>query len=139
MPSSCRSLDNHQASALVVDLAGCDYLDSTFLGCLVDLHKHYGMRQPSRFTVVAPPEAAHRLLGPTHLDRFLHIADAVPETIGNAVELPREVLGPDDLGRHLLDCHRRLAEVEGPNQAIFQRIADRLATELEAKQAAPGS
>ena len=39
-----------------VDLSGCDYLDSTFLGCLVEMQRRAGKAAPGRFVVSAPPE-----------------------------------------------------------------------------------
>jgi len=126
-----QALEPPQAGALVVDLSGCSYLDSTFLGCLVDLHKRYGSSNPPRFTVVVPPGLAAQLFGATQLDRLLVTSETGPESLGAEVELSPESLELPDLGRHLLECHRRLAEIEGPNQAVFRRIADRLAAELE--------
>ena len=38
-------LESEPVSAVVV-LSGCDYLDSTFLGCLIDLHRRYGEANP---------------------------------------------------------------------------------------------
>lgn len=126
-----RSLEDPSVSGLIIDLSTCVYLDSTFLGCLVDLHKRYGAAAPPRFQVAAPPATLHRLFGTTRLDRLLKIVPAAPETVGNEVELSAdENLALPELGRHLLECHRRLAEVDGPNQVAFQRIVDRLEAEL---------
>ena len=35
-----------------------------------------------------------------------------------------------DLGRHIMECHRRLAELGGSQAASFRSIADHLAREL---------
>ena len=61
-----------EACSEVIDLFGCEHLDSTFLGTLVDLYKHFG-GEPPRLLVAASPEARRRLLAPTHLDTFLRI------------------------------------------------------------------
>src|SRR5687768_10917844 len=71
---------------VVVDLTACDYLDSTFLGCLLGLHKRFGKRAgPSaadpgptpgpRFAIAADPERRRKLLGPTRLDLVLKSTD----------------------------------------------------------------
>lgn len=127
-----QALDHQQAGSLVMDLSACGYLDSTFLGCLVDLHKRYGRTHPPRFSIAAPRDVSERLFGSSHLDRVLNISENGPETVGEEVDLDTTGLELPSLGQHLLDCHRRLAEVEGPNQATFRRIADRLADELGA-------
>jgi len=121
---------NQGSERLVIDLADCEYLDSTFLGCLVDLHKRYGTSEPPRFVVSAPAETARRLLAATRLDTLLHPTEERTEFLGESVVLPPQVLEAIELGRHVMECHRRLAEIAGPNQAIFERIADQLAQEL---------
>jgi hypothetical protein len=122
---------------MVIDLSACDYLDSTFLGCLVDLNKRHGRTRPTRFAVAAPPQACRRLLSPSRLDTFLNLIGEAPEVIGDDVDLPSNATGQVELGRHVMDCHRRLAELGGPNQAAFERIAERFAVELTTKESRP--
>ena len=114
----------------MIDLAACDYLDSTFLGSLADLHKRYGVKQPPRLLVIADLEGRKRLLGPNHLDRLFHYLQGDLEAIGDDLVLPPMSLPREDLGRHVLECHRRLVELGGPNQAAMQGVVDRLAEEL---------
>src|SRR5262249_19078749 len=78
------TLDAAPAS-LVIDLSGCDYLDSTFLGCLVDLHRRHGRERPARFEVAAPPQARLRLLASSRLDALLNLIDEAPQVIGEDV------------------------------------------------------
>jgi anti-anti-sigma factor len=117
-------------STVVVDLSHCDYLDSTFLGCLLSLHRKYNRTLPHRFQVAASSDKRQRLLAPTHLVHVLDLMDACPELISDVLEVPRPRLLGEDLGRHVLECHRRLAELEGRGAAAFQSIADQLAREL---------
>jgi hypothetical protein len=121
-----------ECSTLVVDLSACDYLDSTFMGCLVILQKRHGHGTPPRLLIAAPPDVGHRVLAPNHLDGLFHMVDASPEVVGGEEALPSLELGVSDFGRHVLDCHRRLAEVDGPSQAAFAAVADGLARELAA-------
>ena len=117
--------------SLVVELSACDYLDSTFLGCLVSLHKRFGHDQPPRFAVAASPEVSRRLLGANHLDRFLNVVDEGPKVVGEDISLPAAAPAGVDLGHHVLECHRRLAEAGGPNREAFGRVADQLSLELK--------
>jgi anti-anti-sigma regulatory factor len=123
--------------SLVIDLSACDYLDSTFLGCLVDLNKRHGRTRPSRFAVAAPPQVRTRLLSPSRLDTFLNVIGEAPEVIGEDLELAPNLTARADLGRHVMDCHRRLAELGGPQQAAFEQIAERFAMELIARGSGP--
>jgi anti-anti-sigma regulatory factor len=125
-----RHVLENEPGALVIDLSACDYLDSTFLGCLIDLHRRYGAPHPARLLLAAPPEARQRLLAPSCLDPLFHYLEDGPELDGEDVVLPSISLGRDDLGHHVLECHRRLVEMGGPARAAFQGVVDRLAEEL---------
>src|SRR5688572_1241566 len=56
---------------VVIDLSACDYLDSTFLGCLVQLHRQQGT--PQRVALAASPAKVTALLAPLRLDRLFHV------------------------------------------------------------------
>jgi anti-anti-sigma regulatory factor len=120
---------------LVIDLHECLYLDSTFLGCLVTLHKEFGKLRPPRFFVAAPADCRARLLAATYLDRHLNLLDTAPAVAGDWLPLPTAPLGAQELGRHVMECHRRLAELGSPCSAAFNRVADQIAQELDATQA----
>ena len=135
-----RTLDAGAAS-VTVDLSGCEYLDSTFLGCLLGLYKQYGGKaaregsganSAAPFAVAAPPDRAAKLFGPTRLDRLLRAQEHPPAVAGEWVPLTidRTTFAKRDLTQHVLECHRRLAEVEGPQQEAFRRIAEQLEREL---------
>jgi anti-anti-sigma regulatory factor len=117
-------------STVVLDLSHCDYLDSTFLGCLAGLHRKYNRTMPHRFLVAASLEKSQTLLGPTRLDNLVHVTEVCPEPIGEVVELSSPILPTADLGRHVMECHRRLAELGGARAPSFRSIADQLACEL---------
>ena len=122
------------AAAVVIDLTGCDYLDSTFLGCILGLHKRFGAARPPRLLVASSAQTSRKLFGPTRLDKLLNITPAPPPVVGAWQALAPAGMKPKDLTRHGMECHRRLAEVEGPAQAAFQRIAEGLARDLEAQE-----
>jgi anti-anti-sigma regulatory factor len=127
-----QSLDDQRGSnTLIVDLSHCDYLDSTFLGCLVGLHQKYNRTSPHRFTVGASYDKSKRLFGPTRLNLLLDVTETFPEQIDNLVELSRPILTTVDLGQHVMECHRRLAELGGARAQSFKSVADQLALELQ--------
>lgn len=122
-----------EAGNVVLDLNACTYLDSTFLGCLLDLHKHFGITRPPRFTVAAIPTEARKLFGPTRLDTMLNIAAICPLINGDWHALPTEAADAREVARHVMQCHRTLSEIEGPNQAVFARIADQMERDIARK------
>jgi anti-anti-sigma regulatory factor len=122
------------ASAVVAfDLTACEYLDSTFLGLLTGLFRTYGRGPVQRFYVAAPPEVRQRLLGTCRLDKIIPSKDAPPEARGPWVPLSTEIMEPNELLRHMLECHRSLAEVDCPSRPAFQRLVDQLERELAAQ------
>ena len=126
-----QSLDGPSGpSTVVVDLSYCDYLDSTFLGCLVGLHRKYNRMLPHRFRVAVSRDKSQKLLGPTRLNHLLDVTEICPEPISDVVELSGPILPTADLGRHVMECHHRLAELGGSREESFRSIADQLAREL---------
>jgi len=131
-PGFCRfahdALTN--GARVVVDLSECSYLDSTFLGCLVGLHKHPGAWGSRTFVVAASLPVRQKLLGPTRLDRVLLFSDESPVACGEVVPLTSQQLNPSEFGHHVMQCHERLAELGGEDSAKFEQIAKQLAREL---------
>lgn len=138
-----RSLAASPPPTIAVDLSACDHLDSTFLGCLVEMQRRVtkapappGAAGP-RFVVSAPADKVKKLLAPTRLDAVLKTSPQPPEVVGDYVELsPADPASPEVI-RHVMDCHRRLAELGGPQQAAFAAIADNIERELQARQERP--
>jgi len=127
-----QALDEPGGPALDVDLTACEYLDSTFLGGLLGLFRRFEQAGSSRRRAIAgPTEVLHRLIGPTRLDAVLPLGAECPERLGEEVPIPPQALDSADLGRHILECHRRLAELGGANAAVFGPIADQIARELD--------
>ena len=119
-----------EVGQVVIDLSGCNYLDSTFLGCLLRLHKRFGASKPPRFCVAAPQTLARKLLGSTCLDRILQVVPSAPPINGVWHELHAESQESREVARHVLACHRELASIEGPAQSAFRRIAEQMEREL---------
>jgi anti-anti-sigma regulatory factor len=138
-----RSLAADPPPTIAVDLSACDYLDSTFLGCLVEMQRRCikaparpGARGPA-FVVSAPLERVRKLLAPTKLDGVLKTTAEPPDLAGEWVDLPAADAASPDAIRHVMECHRRLAELGGPQQAAFAAIADNIERELQSKQESP--
>jgi anti-anti-sigma factor len=112
---------------VVIDLSDCEYLDSTFLGCLLGLHRQFA----KRLQIAAPGERTKKLFGPTKLDIALHVTPEVPGVIGDYFAIAPEAINSRDMARHIMECHRRLAEIPGPQQTAFAAIAQQMSRELE--------
>jgi anti-anti-sigma regulatory factor len=118
-------------SGLVVfDATRCEYLDSTFLGCLIGLKKSCEQLQESRFLIAASSATRIKLFCTSSLDRYFDFLDECPEVLDQCAPIDIEELKRDEFGLHIMRCHERLAEMGGKEAPAFQAIADRLAKEL---------
>ena len=120
----------HERANVFVDISQCDYLDSTFLGCLVSLHKQVAENAPASLVIAGPSARRQQLLGPTHMDKVFQQSDVSPKEIGPSQCIPIGKCDQDAWGRHILDCHRHLSQIEGPQQAAFKAVVDQLEKEL---------
>lgn len=127
-------LDHDPETIVLLDLDSCTYLDSTLLGCLIGLHREYSLsQQQPRFQIVAGYEARQRLLAPMRLDSHLAIREALPQDIDAWFPIESDRLDLNAFGRHVMECHSRLAEAGVPKAAAFRQVADQLARELAAR------
>ena len=120
---------------VALDLTTCTYLDSTFLGCIFGLYRKYGSAtdagDPARFRLYAPASTMKELFGPMRLDRIMKAIDApAPAAEKDLVALEESPIEKSALTRHVMECHRRLAETDSPAKAAFQKIADAMEKEL---------
>jgi len=114
---------------ITVDLSTCKHLDSTFLGCLASLHRLLNAPGAARFYVVVPTRLATELFGSSGLERILPRSGFV-EAVDWLAMPSATRLNSKELGYHLLECHRRLAEIGGPDAEAFTAVADQLEREL---------
>lgn len=118
-----------------LDLSNCDYLDSTFLGCLAGLGKRFGSAGPPRLTIVQPPPACRKLLASARIESLLTFVPAPPGLVAEGLAIPTEGLTSDELGRHVRDCHQRLVELGGANAAVFKAVVEQLDRDLARRSA----
>lgn len=116
---------------LTVDLSDCEYLDSTFLGCLLGLTKRFSHGAAGVFEVASPSPQCWSLFNSIRLQTLLKITGNRPAPVGEWKTLPPNEMESRALHRHMMDCHRQLAEVDCPGKASFCRVADMMERELE--------
>jgi anti-anti-sigma regulatory factor len=124
-----RALEEKGAT-VVVDLSDCNYLDSTFLGCLVVLHRTHCATAPRRLSILPSDAVLRRTLVPNSLHVVFHLTDACPEVVGDDQVILPLILEPAEMGRHALEAHRRLAEIDSRNQRAFRDVVDQIEREL---------
>ncbi|HTE49665.1 MAG TPA: STAS domain-containing protein [Kofleriaceae bacterium] len=116
---------------VIVNVRDCTYMDSTFLGGLISLFRRHGATG-KRFAIFAPEPQRTALFGQSRLDTVLPFVDSLPVEADEG--MPLEAHGPDsaeDLTRYVIECHRRLAELGGPDAPDFAHVADALSSQLD--------
>lgn len=120
---------------VVVDVQGCDFLDSTFLGCLVVLFR----RARQRLSICATEARREHLFSSARIDRLIPVVEpggySGPEEwhdIGQA-----ESCDVTALVENVAAAHRCLSEIEGPNAAVYRDVADQLEGELRNSDVKP--
>jgi anti-anti-sigma regulatory factor len=119
-----------ESGVVVFDATRCEYLDSTFLGCLIGLKKSCEQFPERRFLIAAGPAIRIKLFCTSSLDKYFDFVEVCPETEGQPMTIDVESQERDVLGRHMMRCHATLAEMGGREAPAFKAIADRLAKEL---------
>lgn len=125
--AALRALDQ---GTVIFDATGCDYLDSTFLGCLIGLKKSCEHSAKRRFLIAASAAARIKLFCTSSLDRYFDFVDECPEILDQCATIDIGRIERDEFGRHVLRCHEQLAEMGGREAPAFRAIAERLAKEL---------
>jgi anti-anti-sigma regulatory factor len=122
-----------EKGVLVFDASRCEYLDSTFLGCLIGLKKTCERSANCRFLIAASAATRIKLFCTSSLHRYFDFVDRSPELTGPWATIDVENPKRDELGQHIMCCHERLAELGGREAPAFRAIADRLAKELSGR------
>ncbi len=115
--------------AVFVDLSQCRHLDSTFLGCLIELQKRCESAR-TRLVIVADESVRIRLLTTAHIDKYIRCIETCPANVSEFVALEVTQVEPRELGRHVMQSHLALADLGEKDAAAFRSIADRLAKEI---------
>jgi hypothetical protein len=131
-PAGARDGGDVGVALLTIDLSECSYLDSTFLGCLTELYRRYGHDEPRRVRFIIPDTAGCRpVLAATRLDTLLRPETGPAAPLNDERDLPAAEVTAEELGRLVLECHRRLVELGGPARETFAPVVDRLERDLD--------
>ncbi len=133
---------------LVVDLAGCSGMDSTFMGGLAGLATRLSaLDDGGSLHIAEPGERNRRSLEDLGLDFLMEIdppaalwrgrVDAVRTSLGPP-QAAAGPLGQTQRTRHVLEAHQALSGLNEKNSREFEGVVSMLEDELEAKKKAAG-
>jgi anti-anti-sigma regulatory factor len=127
---------------IVVDLAACTGMDSTFMGTLAGLAARLSAIEGGGLMIAEPGERNRRSLEDLGLD-FLMEIDPPSATwrgrvddIRGALEAPQpvDVLRRGQLGRHVLEAHENLASANDRNSRAFAGVVTLLEKDLSERE-----
>jgi anti-anti-sigma regulatory factor len=128
---------------LVVDLAKCAGMDSTFMGTLAGMAARLSALVGGGLQIAEPGERNRRSLEDLGLDFLMEIDPPDAVWRGRVHEIRGELHEPQISGafgrvqrtRHVLDAHQALAEINDQNAREFAAVVSQLEEELAAKSA----
>jgi anti-anti-sigma regulatory factor len=113
---------NLENGGVVFDATQCEYLDSTFLGCLISIRKACEQSANGEFIIAASASTRIKLFSTSCLDQYFDFVDACPEPIHALALIDVEALDRETLGRHVMGCHERLAERGGEKRPYSAQL-----------------
>lgn len=129
-------------TCLVIDLAGCKGMDSTFMGTMAGLAMRLMKLPEGKLQVAEPGDRNRKSLEDLGLDVLMQIdpADAfwrsqISDVRGNLK--PCETIQDKiNQGPHVLEAHKKLCEADERNTRKFGTVLDFLEAEVKAKESA---
>jgi hypothetical protein len=122
---------HRQDPLVVIDLAGCDWVDSTFAGWLVGLNKLVQRAPGGCVTLSGCSDRCRGSLERMQLTGLLHFETADPPTETRAVACTTSDQPSKDEFKLMLQAHEQLASLSAENQRVFGPIAAALRTQAE--------
>jgi anti-sigma B factor antagonist len=104
-----------------IDLANCNYMDSTFLGMLAGLGIKVRDRGLSQIQLVNVNERVHGMLQNLGIDHLFQMADK-KNAEADLTELSGEEISKDAKSREMLEAHEKLIAVSPANEAKFRDV-----------------
>jgi anti-anti-sigma regulatory factor len=143
MRSFCETHLDSEHPTLFVDLCGCDFFDSTFLGTLLCLQKLYGQPGGRSVVLVAPSETCEQSL------RRMSAHLLFPFESRDTHKPPpparwKQVAGTGadratlEFQQQVVDAHNQLASVPGPLGDLYRPIARLAERDLVSRQTTSG-
>lgn len=117
--------------AFYVDLSGCDYMDSTFMGLLIGFNKRMLKLMKKRITIVCPTPTAKDLLEGLGLTTLVDMIDEPVPFPKDMIDINQTKSASVDL---LLHSHENLMEISEENKKKFSALHSVLKSQKDQEQ-----
>ena len=142
MKDWCEQEIANGTTCLVIDLAGCKGMDSTFMGTMAGLAMRLMKLPEGKLQVAEPGDRNRKSLEDLGLDVLMQI-DPVDAFWRSQISDVRAHLKPCetiqakiDQAPHVLEAHKKLCEADEDNTRKFGTVLDFLEAEVKAKESA---
>ena len=131
----CDECRSRYQRPIFVDLSGCDWLDSTFAGCLVGQTVKARNADGPGFSLVRPSDTCCNVLTNMGLAPLL-LADLppAPPAPESFSQVTTQTFSAERVTETVIDAHEHLADVSQTNREVFGRVADTFRADLERKR-----
>jgi anti-anti-sigma factor len=124
---------------IYLDLSGCDYMDSTFLGLIVGTQKRFSRLQGGdrrrMIVLLGVNEACKGLLRTIGVLGMVELSDAEVAFPPDIARLAGEARTS---ARFLLDAHEELSELSSENRKRFSALTSVLKSTVDSEERRPG-
>lgn len=120
------------ANCLRVDLRHCSYLDSTFLGTLLQLQRATRKHSAS-FVLVSPSDECSKLLHQIGVQDIFAVHMDEELICSNWLEVVASPEDPEAFNNNVLQAHEELASLGGASGDCFKRVANCLKADMKKK------
>jgi anti-anti-sigma factor len=119
------------ANIVRVDLRGCTFMDSTFVGTLLNLKRAVHRCQDGDFALVSPSAQCVKLFQQMGLEGFFPAVPGEEAMQSSWAELTCEPRDDYAFKCNVVEAHQELASMGGRTGEIFRPVARCLAQEME--------
>lgn len=130
----CEHYRDDRRRPILVDLSGCEWLDSTFAGCLLSQSVRSRGDQAASFTLVAASPGCRDALDKLGVTQLLLDENATLPSHITFEPVTPETFSPDRVAQTIVDAHDRLADVSEANQRTFGTLAAAFRADLKRKK-----
>ena len=118
-------------SGFLLDLSGAEAIDSTCLGVLARIADWSKQKGASRPIIVTDNEDIIETLYALCFDRLFELQSDTATTADDWSDLSESDASADQVGRLILEAHRRLCAIDADNHAVFRDLVETLEQELD--------
>lgn len=124
-----KQIDNDpQLTNIKIDLNPCNYMDSTFMGLLIGIHKYFIKRRGKNIEILNPSHACYHLLKGLGIENILPITYDGDPFPGDMKQITKE---ENSNAEFILNTHENLMQASPENRKKFAVLHEVLKKQIK--------